>query len=967
MMRPLTLLTLIVFSLVLAQPGLARDTDLARSSYHRALAAYLHEDFQDALTAADAAIMHDSRFTPALALRARIASALADPARMAEDCAQVLARRRPRSAEELIARGSAHLLKGAADEALSDFTVALQAEKSPEAFAARARAWRAKGDFAAEAADLDQAIQGNPQALYYHNRAHAYFDMGQDDKAVADLFSALRLNKGASISFALLGTVMAHKGDAVRAAKAYDKALALNPEYTYAYLGRAALRLAHGNSEAAFKDFGEAVRVGPRDYSAWFNRAEAYWRLGRRDEALADYRKVLSSNLDDARFAMAVADRFAGQLLWSEAIEAYTKAAALSRGAAPLVSRARAWEALKDAKAAMRDLDAAVKAEPASAAAWSARGLLELELGQEEQALADLSHAVKLDPKAPGVRVARGRFYARLGKSALALDDFNAALASDPKLADAYNNRGALYANALNDSDKALSDIVAAVTLEPGNFDFQFNLGMLRMRARLYHKAIEAFTTALNLKGPPSRILQARAQARAKIGEHAGALRDIQVAIEKDSRNPAVYDTLGGIRMAGHDYEAAVGAFNQALHYDEDFVPALIHRGQAEGGLGSWQEALKDFSRAARLNSASRDAWTGLCTARRLGQKYETAVKDCARALTVDASYGPAYLQRGLAYLRLHETNRAIADIDSAYQFGVHRAEGLLGQSYGHALAKQYREADRAYWAAMALDPSARTFQAGFGAPRGEADDYFTAVADIAPLMAADVTDPYAFILRADALHSAGHYDKAIGEYTHAMEIDGTVVEAYLGRGSCLLAQEAFDAAQQDFLRAIELDPTNAHAHLRLATVLTTRRNYKGALAEIMAAIKIDLKGPEAYLRAGHAYYFQGAYQRALENYLVAAKYDPSLAAAYNGVGMANLALRKYPEALENFSRAIELGPSVDRYYRNRAATYMDMHQFLDAATEFKSASQVNTDPSSADEYQKLIKAAESQAGPGKT
>ncbi|MDD5629038.1 MAG: tetratricopeptide repeat protein, partial [Elusimicrobia bacterium] len=542
-----------------------------------------------------------------------------------------------------------------------------------------------------------------------------------------------------------------------------------------------------------------------------------------------------------------------------------------------------------------------------------------------------------------------------------ALEDFNAAIAADPNFAEAFNNRGALYANAFNDTDKALSDIVSAVVLAPQNAGYQFNLGIMRLRARHYRKALEALDTALALKGPVAPIMQARAEIRALLGEHAAALRDIQISLEKDPRNPAIYDSLGRIRLAAHDYEAAVRDLNQALHISKKFVPALVHRGLAYGALGTLKDAFDDFDRAADLDPRDKEAWTGLCTVKRLRGDNARAVKDCTRALGLEQSYGPAFLQRGLAHLHLKDADRAISDLNSAYQLGVRRAEGLLAMSYADALAGQYREAHRTYLAAMSLDPNARTFQSGFGAPRGDSDDYFAAISDIDALSASDAVDPYIFVVRGDALHNAGHYDKAIVEFTKAMELDANVPEAYIGRGNCLFAQESYDAAQQDFLRAIELDPKDPSARLRLATLLTVRRSYKPALAAITAALKIDPKNSEAFLRAGNVYYFQGAYQKALENYEVAAKQDPSSAAAYNGVGMGFFALHKHPEALENFSRAVALGPTCDRYYRNRASTYSNLKQFRNAAAEFRSASLVNTDPGMVEEYQRLIKEAEGQ------
>lgn len=964
-------LTALFLVLCLAPPLWAGDRVRGRRSYDEALVLYLHGDFKEALASVTLALENDPRLAQAYGLRARLWHVLGDNVRMKEDAANVLSKLTlslsTLGTEELITQGSALLLSGQPDKAITSFNTALRAQKLPEGLAGRARVWRAKGELAKAMSDLDDAIKLAPTSLYYYNRAQNHYDLGEYDKSIADLAASLRLSKSSYISFGLLGSALAKKGDMKRSLQAYNKALTLNPEYAYGYLGRAAVYLVKGEEEAAFKDFEEAARVNSHDYAPYFNRAEAYWRRGNREEALADYRRVLSADLRDSAYAVTVGDRFTYYLLWKEAIDAYTRAFALKKGAQPLIRRAAAWEALKDPRKAMADLDAAVEAEPAAAPAFAARGLLALRLGNEDKAIADLNRAVKLDPKDSQVRVGRGSVYARTDKPKAALEDFNAAIEADPKLAEAYNNRGALYANAFGDMDKALRDIVTACELKPQSAGYQFNLGMMRLKARLYLKAIDSFNAALSLKGPMSRILQARADAHFQLGDHGAALRDIQTALEKDPKNGQLYDTLGTMRLGAHDYEQAIRDLNQAVQLDPGGAPAYIHRGEAYGAMGSLKQALADFRKASELEPRSREAWTFLCQTRRLLKDPQTAIKDCSRAIDVDVSYAPAYLQRGLAFLMTRDAGRTIEDINSAAQLGLRKPEGLLAQAIAHAAARQYKEAHRIYQQAMAIDPNVRAPHLDFGGARAETDDFFNAMAELDPLMSADVNDPYVYLVRADALQNAEHFDKAILEYTRAMEMDGSIADAYVGRGTCLAAQDSFDAAQQDFIHALELNPQDAGTHVRLATLLTIRRDFKGALSSLAAALKLDPANSEAYLRAGNVQYFQGAYGRALENYSLAAKHDPGAAAAFNGVGLGYFALKKYPEALESFSRAIALNPRSDRFYKNRASTYTNMRKFGNAAVEFKSASLVNTDPALVDEYKKLINESEAQSGGDKS
>jgi tetratricopeptide (TPR) repeat protein len=954
-------------ALLAATPALAADV-AGRRMYLDAKEQYLKGDFRGALASLNRALADDKSLAPGYELRARCWDALGDPSRRKADAEKALSLASPRKgADEALAQAGAELLLGRPKKALDELNAAVGAGADPEALAARARVWRKLGDRPKALADLDAALKARPQSpVWLYSRALTKYELGQDAAAVADLTSALRVNKQFAPAYALVGTALARKGDLKRALKAYDKAVAVDAGYSYAYLGRAAAKLKQGDEPAALKDLEEAVRADAQDYAPYYNRAELHWRAGRREPALADYRLALGSPKLAPEAAMAIGDRYLSLQLWREAAEAYGRARDGGEGAGALLRRAVAYDSLKDPKRALADLDLAVKEEPGSAAALAARAGIEARLDMKDAALADYTRALRLEPKNAEVLAARGSFYARADKPNLALDDFDKAIAADPAYAEAYNGRGALYANALNDQEKALKDVLLAVELRPREPGYHYNMGVLRTRNRFYHKALESFDAALALKGPAARVLERRADAKFQLGDHVGAVRDIESALEKDPRNPSLYDTLGHIRLRGKEPEQAVRDLSQALHLDANLAPALLHRGLAYGALGQLKNAASDIERSLKLEPGSKEGWTYLCQARRLLRSPKEALKACDRAVAIDSQYGPAYLQRSLVWYEMKQWPRVIEDVESAWQLGTRRAEGIMARAIAHAAGRQYQEAHRSYLLALRLDPYVKSPYIGFGPGHPEGADFLSAIVDLDKRMQEDLRNPYVFILRADSLHNADQFDKAVLEYTKAMELDGNVADAYVGRGVALSGQDALEASQQDFVRALELDPDDVSTRVRLATVLTMRRNYRAALTELGKALKADPKHAEAHLRAGNVRYFLKDFAAALESYQSAAKADPLDANALNGEGLAYFALRRNDDALEQFSRALALNPLSDRYYRNRAAVWTNLRKYGNAAADFRAASMVNTDPTLVDEYRRLIEESEQRSATAK-
>ena len=953
-------------ALCLCSTARAQELPGARRQTAEAQDFLLRGEFRKALSSINDAVAGNPKDGAAFALRARVRRLLNDPVHEKEDAerALTLIGGGNLDAASLTAQSGAYLADGRPDKALEAAEAAVAESKgSPEALAARARAFLELDKTEKAADDLDAALRQNGKVpLWLYARARMHYDAEDDKKTVALLTAALRVNKNFPIAFGLLGASLARRGDLARALKAYDHALALDPAYVFAYLGRAAIELRRDEEPSALKDIDAAVGADPEDYAPYFNRAEAHWRSDRREDALADYRRALTAPKLSADAAVEIGDRYMSSQLWRDAIEAYDRGRDLGRPVAALSRRAKAWEELKEPKKALADLDEVLRLEPDRAAVISARGALEARMSMPKEAQEDLTRAVRLAPKDASVLIARAGFYARSNKPQEALADFDAAIAAAPRHADAYNGRGALRANLSLGLDKALLDVLKAVELDPREPSYRFNLGMLRLKNKTYQKAVESFDAALDLKGPAARILEQRAEAKFQLGDHVGAKLDIESALEKDPKNPSIYDTLGFMRLRTRAYEQAVRDLSQALRLDDALAPAYLHRGLAFGALGQLKNAAADLRRAAELDPGSKDAWTDLCEAQRLMKDPKAALETCGRALALDSQYGPAYLQRALAMLALKRYPRVIEDEDAAWQLGTRRAEGLIAKSIAHAAARQYREAHKTYLRAVGLDPYVRSAYIGFVPGHPDGDDFLSAISALGEAMEADQKDPYVFVLRADSLHNAEQFDKASLEYTKAMELDGTLADAYVGRGAALTAADSLEAAQQDFVRAIELTPDDADARIRLAVALTMRRDYPAALAELAKALQLEPHNSEAHLRAGNAHYFMKEYAKALENYALAVKDDPLDPNALNGLALGQFAQNRSDDALENFSRAIALNPLADRFYRNRASVWTSRRRFGNAAGDFRTASMVNTDPSLIDEYRRLINEAESRA-----
>lgn len=146
-----------------------------------------------------------------------------------------------------------------------------------------------------------------PPAIY--NRAVAFARVGRDAEAVADIERlekiapevgrALRDEmKSTAEPYSDLGNRAFEAGNFEQAIAKYDSALAYNPEYGNAWVGKGLALKELGRTDQAMACYDRAAEVEPENYYVYINRAELYREQNRRKEALADYTRAIALSPD---------------------------------------------------------------------------------------------------------------------------------------------------------------------------------------------------------------------------------------------------------------------------------------------------------------------------------------------------------------------------------------------------------------------------------------------------------------------------------------------------------------------------------------------------------------------------------------------------------------------------------------------------------------------------------------------
>lgn len=197
---------------------------------------------------------------------------------------------------------------------LYERVIALQPDHA-EAYYKRGNALKDLGQLAAALTSYDAAIERKPDFQYaWCNRGAVQQGLGQHEAALNSFDQAVKLNPDDSIARAnraalIQGMSEAHANRGIElrnqerweeALAAYDRALALRPDYVDCLLNRSSLLRAQLLWDAALASCERAIALQPDYAEGHFERASILAELARYTEALAEYDRAIAIRPDFA-------------------------------------------------------------------------------------------------------------------------------------------------------------------------------------------------------------------------------------------------------------------------------------------------------------------------------------------------------------------------------------------------------------------------------------------------------------------------------------------------------------------------------------------------------------------------------------------------------------------------------------------------------------------------------------------
>jgi serine/threonine protein kinase/tetratricopeptide (TPR) repeat protein len=391
----------------------------------------------------------------------------------------------------------------------------------------------------------------------------------------------------------------------------------------------------HGDRPACVAWLRKAQRQHPGDVIINFDLG---WHLSELpsppwDEVLRFYQAALAARPESERMHVWVGHTLLRMGRSDEALAAFSKLIELKAdNATGWYGRGLAYANLRQWDMAIADFGRAIELKPDYADAWFERGKANVQLGQGDKAVADVSQGVETNPKSAQTWFWGGVAYYEIGRQDEAIAAYREAIRLQPADPVAHNNLG-VSLRKKGRLDEAIAACKEAIRLEPGYALAHNNLGISLLKEGRLDEAIAEYREAIGCQPDDALAHNNLGFALGQMGlvdEAIAAYREA-IRLKPDLASPhwnLSYLLANGADPKLRDAAEAVKLARKAV----ELAPRASRSWQALGWAlyrtGAWKDSIEAFHKSMALqeNPKGGDSgqWFGLAMAHwRLGDKEE--------------------------------------------------------------------------------------------------------------------------------------------------------------------------------------------------------------------------------------------------------------------------------------------------------------------------------------------------------
>ena len=617
----------------------------------------------------------------------------------------------------------------------------------------------------------------------------------------------------------------------------FNQVVKSKPYLAEPYFYRAIAKLELEDYKGAEEDCSLAIERNPFIVDAYQVRGIARQTLKDTKGAIADYEIGLKYLPEHKAFLMNKAVCEESLKEYDKAEQSYDKLLKLyPKFDNAYLGRAQLKMAKGDTVNAEADINKCLELTKINSNAYVMRAEVNMKFKKDfKAALTDMDEAIKLEPNYAGYFINRAYMKYNLDDYFGAMADFNYAVSIEPTNVTAHFNRG-LILTEVSENNKAIEDFSYVLRSEPDNFMARYNRALLYYKIGQYKNAISDFDIVLAKYPDFEAGLYARSECKRKIGDMAGGERDYNRSRELYKKKKKITETGNADDEEATEQvestSAVMNKFNTLLTVETDNEIKPKYENRTRGRIQDnnvkidpeqmffLSYYMKDDK--LRNNTNYIKEITDLNTSRLLPftlvltnaptRLYEDQIKKHFNSieyyngvLSTSNARSIDYFARAMDFMMVRNPEQAIADFNKAIESSPEFALSYLGRSYAKYMQLQLEQ--QSGNEAESNSTTIKKPNTGESILKEKKTNHVMGeiIDDLNKVISLSPRNVYAMFNKGNAYLIMQNYTAAISCYDEALEIKPDFGEAYYNRGLMYLRLGNKEKGVADLSKAGEL------------------------------------------------------------------------------------------------------------------------------------------------------------------
>ncbi|WP_321416509.1 tetratricopeptide repeat protein [uncultured Methanomethylovorans sp.] len=360
--------------------------------------------------------------------------------------------------------------------------------------------------------------------------------------------------------------------------------------------------------EKKIEYFNRSLDANPQNADAWYNKGNALYDLGRKEEAIKCYDKALEINpkKDAAWYNKGVVLYDLGRK--EEAIKCYDKALEINpKKDAAWYNKGVVLDGLGRKEEAIKCYDKALEINPKKDAAWYNKGVVLSALGRKEEAIKCYDKALEINPKKDAAWYNKGVVLYDLGRKEEAIKCYDKALEINPKDDSAWYGKGYVL-DGLGRKEEAIKCYDKALEINPKKDAAWYGKGYVLDGLGRKEEAIKCYDKSLEINPKDDSAWYNKGNALDDLGRKEEAIKCYDKSLEINPKKDEAWNNKGNALDDLGRKEEAIKCYDKALEINPKDDSAWYGKGYVLDGLGRKEEAIKCYDKSLEINPEKDEA-----------------------------------------------------------------------------------------------------------------------------------------------------------------------------------------------------------------------------------------------------------------------------------------------------------------------------------------------------------------------